>query len=602
MNRAAVLIGVRKAHDLPELQAVYQGVDGMEEWALSQGIPRERIRRITDETGRVTPQMIKDIVEELLKKGDVEQLIVYFAGHGVNIGYGEYWLLTEAILDSDAAVNVKSSEERARSGTVPHVVFFSDACRTAAEGIQAQGLTGSSIFLNRPGSGPTKSVDLFFATQLGDPALEIRDPKEAARVFSAVYTDALLEALRGQWPDIAEPDTAVGGHVIRPWPLQEFLEDELPKRVYQATAGPNPRSQLPDARISSRPSKTWLSRVPHVSSEHRAPKFSPPPPDDALKHAKYANQAAKRMNLATRAMLKPETGLESSLDLIPMTESISRSELDIFSKQNRQFRDNARSMALPFGPLHMETHCGFKVRGTTIAACRSQVKSGVFADGTGAHAAVENHSAAPCLLEFGNGTGVLLPAIGGFLASLTFENGLLVDVAYEPSEFTERWNLFEARAAEIRSLRAAIAAATRSGVFRLLGDDAQQLAQRMQFAKGIDPTLALYAAHAYRDQGNRKRFQEMVRYLQADLGFCPFDIALLDGQLDDNTDDPRRQHILPQLPMLSQSWPLLPAYDVRLADGLNGIGRHLVPNSLWTLLTADGVRLVAATLEKAPSQ
>lgn len=603
MNRAVVLIGVQKAHNLPVLQAVLTGVDAMEEWALSQGIPPERIKKITDKDARVTPQDIKDAIEVLLLPGDLDQLIVYFAGHGVNLGYAEYWLLSKAIIDSDAAVNVKASEERARSGSIPHVVFISDACRTAAAGIQAQGILGSTIFQNPAAPGPMKPVDLFFATQLGDPALEINDPNEAAKGFQAVYTEALLEALRGKRPEIAEPDIDTGENVIRPWPLQDFLEKELPIRVFQATIGQNPRSQLPEARITSRPNRAWISIVRTLVGGTPPPKFGGPTPDDALKHSEITHVANSRAKLATRAMLADNSsGLETALTMIPFSEAIDRTELDVFSNANRRFRDDVRSMSQPFGPLHMESRCGFKIRGARLVKCIGSMASRVFDDGTGAHAFVVEQAASSYLLEFQNGTGCVLPAIGGYLASLTFKGELLVDVAYEPSEQTARWDIFNSRADDIRALRAAVAAATRMGIFRLQGEDARQLARRMQLAKGIDPSLALYAAHAYRDQGDRDRIREMADFMKNDLGFCPFDIALLDGQLNDKVDDPRRKNILPFLPMLSQSWALLPAYDVALADGLTHISQHVLTNSLWTLLDSDGVRLVANVMQTGEVQ
>jgi hypothetical protein len=581
------------------LLAVLEGVDGMKEWALSQGIPSNRIKTITDKDGPVTPQLIKDAVNELLEPGDLDQLLIYFAGHGVNLGYAEYWLLSHAIIDSDAAVNVKASEERARSNTVPHVVFISDACRTAAAGIQAQGILGSTIFGNPAAPGPAKSVDLFFATQLGDPALEINDPKEAAQGFKAVYTEALLEALRGQRPELSEPDAFTGEKVIRPWPLQEFLEKELPIRVFQATAGANPRSQIPEARITSRPNRAWVSVVRTPTGGAAPPTFASPPSTDALKHSKAANLATIRTTLATRAILADEgSQLESALTSIPFAESMSRGELDVFSKANRRFRDDVRSLLQPFGPQHLETRCGFKIQGAKTVKCIGAVPSRVFADGTGAQANVPEQSVSSYLLEFQNGTGTVLPAIGGFIASLTFKDYLLIDVAYEPSAETIRWSAFACRADEIRALRATIATATRMGTFRLQGDDSDKLARRMQLAKGVDPSLALYAAHAYRDQGNPDRIREMARFIENDLGFCPFDIALLDGRLNENIDDPRREQVFPFLPMLSQSWPLLSAYDVKFNSGLVGISRHVLPNSLWTLLDPDGVRLVGLALEK----
>ncbi|MEZ6129190.1 MAG: caspase family protein [Planctomycetaceae bacterium] len=602
MNRGVILIGVKKAGSLPELQAVYDGVDGMCDWAVSQGIPASQIKTVTDKTKPVTPQDIKDAIKQLLQPGTLEQLIIYFAGHGVNLAMAEYWLLSDAIIDPDAAVNLSASELLARRNGVPHVVFISDACRTAPAGIQAQSIKGSTIFPNVPPAGPQKHVDLFFATLVGDPALEIRDPNDAANGYKAVYTEAMLEVLRGLKPDIAELDPTTGKDVIRPWPLRDYLERELPNRVFQATMASNPRNQIPDAQITSRPT-AWISLLTGLPVGNPPGAFGGPAPEDAIAHANAAKLAAGRTDLVTRSILEKEgLALESALASIPFTENIARNDLDIFTAGNRRYRNNVREIASPFGPLHMETRCGFKVRGARLLKITGAKPSDVFDDGTGGHAHVNEHDAASFLLEFDNKAGVLVPALGGFLTSLTFENGLLIDVAYEPSEFTYRWDVFQSRAEDIRNLRSVIASATRQGTFRLQGEDAATLARRMQLSKGIDPSLALYAAHAYRRQGNQQRIHEMAEFMRGDLGICLFDIALLDGQLNEHQDDPQRKYIVPFLPMLSQSWAILAAYDVQLAQGLENIRPHINPNSLWTLLDADGVKIVSEVLRKGETR
>ena len=45
---------------------------------------------------KVTPEMIQDAIESLIGGAGVDQLIVYFAGHGVNIRRSERWLLSDA--------------------------------------------------------------------------------------------------------------------------------------------------------------------------------------------------------------------------------------------------------------------------------------------------------------------------------------------------------------------------------------------------------------------------------------------------------------------------------------------------------------------------
>jgi hypothetical protein len=591
MKRAVIIIGVRKAHVLPTLQAVDAGVQGMREWAQSQGIHTDLIKSITDATAKVTPQQIKDAVKEFSDRGDLDQLIIYFAGHGVNLQYGEYWLLSDAIADPDAAVNVRGSEERARFGTIPHVAFLSDACRTAPSGIAAQGITGSIIFPNPSVPGPEKSVDLFYATLLGQPALEIADPNDAAAKFHAVYTEVLLEALNGRHSGVMSPGSEDGVQIIRPRPLKQFLANELPIRVFNATRGSNPRSQQPDARITSDDS-VWLSEF-KGSPRPLAPDAATP----AREHAEFAQTVMARPEEATRAVIR---GRDIRIAAAPAAErhEAGRADLDVFSGQNKLFFESSVANAAPFGPPHFESGCGFKVRGAQVVAHQANRANVELLNETVVRIWLQNTRCASVLLTFQNGRGALLPAIEGFLAALTFDGDQLVDVAYEPSDTSDRWPNYQARAEELRSLRSAIAAASRLGVFRLEGPDAEDLAQRMQYAKGIDPSLALYAAHAYREQGNRHRIRDMAGYMRADLGIVFFDIALLASGMSGTFDPQRDPTIFPFLPMLSQSWALLQAHEVSLPPTLTGVSRHVSPDSLWTLFDAEGVRLITQSIQE----
>jgi hypothetical protein len=195
------------------------------------------------------------------------------------------------------------------------------------------------------------------------------------------------------------------------------------------------------------------------------------------------------------------------------------------------------------------------------------------------------------LIELRNGTGVLVPSIPDFVAELTFEDGQLANLSYEPSSNSWRWGEYADRQEELRTLRASVAASAGFGVFRLSGDDAIKLARRMQFAKGVDPSLALYAAYAYHDLQRRDLIREMESYLRADLGWAFFDIALLSG----NLPDPGRNRVLPPFPMLSQGWTLLSAFGVKLPNSLQQLQRHLLP-ALWTMFDHGGVAMLAAAI------
>src|SRR5688500_8541151 len=130
MERAAILIGVKKTGALPVLQAVTRSIGAMQRWAQAQAF--RNITVLTDENGPVEPKDIKRAVKQIIESGRYDQLLMFFSGHGLNIRYGEYWLLSDAPVDTQAAVNVDGSVALARYSGIPHVVLVSDCCRTAA--------------------------------------------------------------------------------------------------------------------------------------------------------------------------------------------------------------------------------------------------------------------------------------------------------------------------------------------------------------------------------------------------------------------------------------------------------------------------------------
>jgi hypothetical protein len=255
MQRAAVLIGVEKTGNLPTLQAVRKGVEEMRQWALSQPGMGGRVVTITDEQGEpVTASEIRTAIKTFVDLGTIEQLVVYFAGHGVNNKYHEFWLLSDAPDDPNAAVNVDGSVSLARHCGIPHVVLISDACRTAADSIQAQAVEGSLVF---PNTGPAERpgcVDVFYAAAVGRPALEVKDVNATAAGFQAVYTVALVDGLEGSRAELVQVDGEPGESPvgrIRPWPLKRYLQAEVPKLLVRMGVSLDV-SQAPDAVITRR--------------------------------------------------------------------------------------------------------------------------------------------------------------------------------------------------------------------------------------------------------------------------------------------------------------------------------------------------------------
>src|SRR5690242_4921610 len=113
--RAGVFIGVARSGGLHPLHDACQGARDMHAWAVAQGIvDRKYAKLITDEDQKVGVDRIFDEIDELLAGAGVDQLVVYFAGHGVNINRNEHWLLSDAPRNPNAAVNVTGSVELAR--------------------------------------------------------------------------------------------------------------------------------------------------------------------------------------------------------------------------------------------------------------------------------------------------------------------------------------------------------------------------------------------------------------------------------------------------------------------------------------------------------
>jgi hypothetical protein len=261
-----------------------------------------------------------------------------------------------------------------------------------------------------------------------------------------------------------------------------------------------------------------------------------------------------------------------------------------------ELADATERIVVPFGPDHFETRCGIKVRGTKLieaVAVRAGIDQ-ISPDGEVVRVLGLEPPTASVLLVFEGGIGTVVPVFNEFIVALTVADGELVDVGYEPSANSGRWPLYQGSSADVRALRAVASAASQHGRFRLDPDDAETVAQKMQYAKGIDPTLAVYAAYAYHDLQALQRIRDMSGYLRADIGATFFDLELLGGALVDKRLRPD-EPIVPFFPLLSQGWSLLSAHRVQLHPALKEIERTML-DSLWTLFDANGVEQLRKAL------
>ena len=399
----------------------------------------------------------------------------------------------------------------------------------------------------------------------------------AAANFGALYTNALLDAFAGDAPDLLElgagTDTA---SYVRPRSLERWLESEIPRRVMAARLQ-NVVNQDPDAIITS--DDTWVARLPVAPRRGARPGGSPPPPLDPTVQSVTRGliQAVARSAPGTLTDDSRWRGRRSTTaaGLVQVVEQI----------------------ASPFGPDHFETECGFKVRGAHLIdafAPRAELDTISF-DGEILRVTNLPDGPASVLLMFDTGVGTVLPAVPGFVAGLTFSEGELLDVAYEPSTNSFRWAQFARRADEVRALRAVAASSTQQGRFRLEGPEAAGVARRMQYAKGIDPALGVYAAYAYHDLQETSRIRRMAGYLRSDIACTFFDIDLLARKLVDRGLSPD-DRVLPFVPLLSQGWALLGAHRFRKHPLLEGI-ENSIRDSVWSLFDAPGVNKIRQAMQ-----
>lgn len=597
MNRAAVLIGVNRVKGLPALNDAVRGAQRMKAWVLAQGFAPEHVVLITDEASPVTVTAVIDEVEKLLDPmAGVEQLLIYFAGHGLNINYGEFWLLSRGVDRPAESVDVAKSAVLARYSSVPHVVFISDACRTAAAGIQQQFITGSPIFPAAVGGGAEKAVDQFFACTLGNPALEVQAQDAAnAGSFSALYTEALLEVLTGGEPTVIEVanDGEEPEGVIRPWPLKRVLREKVSSRLIALNLHTR-AFQTPDARITSDPGEAWISRV------------APPPPKAPSRGAGVRSAARQvrgfgysgNLTLPDEPLPPPAPTSPTLPDWVDATldNALGRGDSPaepVDGAEAWAIVDQARRQGEEFEPRHFETRCGIKLRGGKAkeAICHGSTPIEWAVEGEILRAYPQSPEAKDwVLLVFEDGSGALVPLVPDFIAELSFENGHWTGLAYEPSDNTTFYDPDPISRGERRNLREFVAAAMERGVFQPDRETLAALAERLMETPLPDPVLLLYLAYALDDAGMGDHLRALVAETRA-RGMVPFfDVAMLAYRPGEDPDELRSAP--PGMPLLARGWAGFGARGLSLPDEWAAVAQWLLPG-MWTRYGAAAVGLLS---------
>jgi hypothetical protein len=583
MERAAILIGVDQVNgtSLDTLKAVGPGIKLMRDWSRGQQGMDGRVRTVPPARGKVTLHRVQQAVLEYVKLGFLDQLIIYFAGHGINIGFEEFWLLNDAGTNPTEVVNLPLTMETARYCGIGHVVFISDACRSPAARIGHQILSRSTLFPTPTDYSQPGFVDVFYATTVGSPALEVREAGNAN--YEAIYTTTLVDGLTGRAPGIIEEEHLAGGAAIRcvkAWPLRDWLVTEVPMRL-MAKGGVS-LNQNPDAIITSRPKGTWLSEIKGT------PKPGKPMP--AAPGVKELVRTAAAASTYLRAMLA-SAGLENlGLDLSgwylnrqpaqPDSPRPLQDELEDFSRFFDAISDRIEARGA--------TRPGVAVDGPRIVRA---VGKGVRFDPIAEPAnVVEMTNDGTVLLGFENGTCALLPFFDGMLARLSFHDGVLTDVRYTFAGAA-------AAAADVATARNVVATAFYLGrlPFRDTAGACKLFRKVLRPVRRPDLGAALYLQYLLYRAGQAGLARRVSRMIERSYGALPLDMRLLVDPADRDTTA-LAAGILP-VPLLTAGWPLLPALGTlsRLLEELTGAR---VTASTWTLFDDKAYALIEARLRE----
>jgi hypothetical protein len=570
MRRGAVIIGVDQPVGLPKLRAARTGARSVSDWLQEEGFD---VKLFVDGEKPVKASDIVTAITEFVKRGTLEQLVVYFAGHGFISGtLSEFWLLSGAPENPNEAISLAESCMNAELSGIPNVVFISDACRSRADSLAAERVHGTVVFPSRTSSPNVNSeVDQFLATRVGAASYEV-SVGESSSAFEGIYTACFLDAFKH--PYSAMIQTVDGKSVVPNRRLKSYLAEEVPKR---AQARSIRLDQRPDSKVYS-DEPTYIA---HVSGSGQTTS-NPPAPTlaDAARSSIWNLQASG----------------------LPQQYSVQ--QLNAIAK-NSGFDSARNSIVQAQGlPSKLSTRTGFAISGEKLEAVVAQPGVIVrFANSSGnglATALVEvdldGMPAASLALRFSGGSGTVLAALDGFIGNVVIDGGNVNNVSYVPSRQSALASAYESEADRLEQLHADVATAARFGVFRIEGPRdgrqraAAKLADRIHLLKGIDPTLGLYAAYACTDAGLIDKIDSIHAVMRDDLHVDLFDVAMLAGKLSgkrlDNPDNP-----VPICPMLSQGWGLLRIKDIRLPEEIISAREHLRV-SLWATFDSEGMQIV----------
>jgi hypothetical protein len=482
MTRAAVVIGVDKSGDLPILSAAVSGARKIADWLKSEGF---EVKVFVDDGAPVELSKIFAAIDEFVDRGNLDQLVVYFSGHGFLISASEHWMLSQAPHNPNETISLVESVYLARECGIPSVIFIADTCRSTPESLGAKSTRGGFIFPSLPVNTLRPEIDQFFATLPGDPAQELKVADSIAS-FEGIYTASFLEAF--QHPDDDMVVTTIDGERVVP---NRRLRSYLLREVQEKAAAESITRQIPDAIIESG-EQIYIGRAPATGAL----------PAQRWATATIVDVAGLELERAgTSPLGSVYTRLPAEVD----PEEVDRvAVVTGFATA----RDKILAVQDPTLLHSITLQTGVIVYGArlTLAMASPEMRAEVQAAGDGFQepaiirlqpVETRGRDAASVILRFDDGAGTVIGSFVDYIGAVIVDDGRVVNVSYVPSSSNWRRSDYEQQRERLDQLRAVVATTARFGVFRIEGEReartqrAEQLADNIRVLKGIDPTLGL---------------------------------------------------------------------------------------------------------------
>jgi len=591
MNKIALCIGVDFVGTMEPLNKAASSAKMFSEWAREQGYAIELF--VDSSMTKVGRRQILDRLREIIDSKRYEQLIIFFSGHGVlRTLQNEVWLLSEADFDGSEMIDVTGTIDMARRSGIPHVLIVSDACRTISRDFTFS-LGQGNIFPTQIPRSNTSVVDVMYGCRPGTPALELREDE-----WYGVFSDTLINVLNGKYPHLAKESAGIPKY----WYISGFeLKYTLPRIVQGRVQDFDPTlDQEPEIFVEYSDPKPPISKFDKRPGVLISASGGPPPPFSTPDSMGYPGFIEKSEYVSVQKILDKLGTSIGNNEYIDMTTRMYEM-LDKIRNTGEIDKEFVRYS--PFYPYTSR----FVIKGVAVKQVlilgnpgwliKERRKEGELITVIDFPDIVGSSNA---LLILENGFSLPLAVLRGYVGTMVFNEDQLLTLNYTPAESNDHayWTYTQNRE-KIDEARNFVAYCANEGYnyskvfanFFNRNDDRiySDAGSFLRIGKSIDPSLALYASYAFRQEGKFDKITSVLSYLREDRNPIIFDIAMLGNELD--------QHkIAGYCPLMTSGWSYQHLFNDHVRSEFMEASKFL-DSGVWTMFKPEGTDILRRNIK-----